>query len=184
MQIRFITSNQYKVDEVAAILKETGVKIVPCKIKIEELQTTDVQGLVRDKLLKAFKKIGKPAIVEHTGLYIESLKGFPGGLTQIFWDTLEAEKFCELLGSGPDTKVTAKTVVGYCDGAKIHFFEGAIEGRIAPTPKGPRGFQWDCVFIPDGYPETFAEMGDKKNDISMRKKALDAFATFLEKNRR
>jgi XTP/dITP diphosphohydrolase len=28
----------------------------------------------------------------------------------------------------------------------------------------------DCIFIPDGESETFAEMGDRKNEISMRKK--------------
>ena len=47
-------------------------------------------------------------------------------------------------------------------------------------PRVDHGFQWDCVFQPDGYTETFAEMGTaKKNEISMRRKALDKFAAFL-----
>ncbi|HHF8283696.1 TPA: non-canonical purine NTP pyrophosphatase, partial [Klebsiella pneumoniae] len=40
-------------------------------------------------------------------------------------------------------------------------------------------FQWDCIFIPDGESETFAEMGDRKNEISMRKKAFDKFKEYL-----
>lgn len=44
---------------------------------------------------------------------------------------------------------------------------------------GPRDFQWDCIFIPDGESETFAEMGDRKNEISMRKKAFDKFKEYL-----
>jgi XTP/dITP diphosphohydrolase len=51
---------------------------------------------------------------------------------------------------------------------------------VPAIPAGLRDFQWDCVFVPDGYTETFAEMGDRKNDISMRRKALDAFAVFLK----
>ncbi|HIE1052061.1 TPA: non-canonical purine NTP pyrophosphatase, partial [Escherichia coli] len=47
------------------------------------------------------------------------------------------------------------------------------------VPKGPRDFQWDCIFIPDGESETFAEMGDRKNEISMRKKAFDKFKEYL-----
>jgi len=58
-------------------------------------------------------------------------------------------------------------------------FEGSINGNIAPEPRGPGDFQWDCLFIPEGETHTFAEMGDRKNEISMRRAALDRFATFL-----
>ena len=34
--------------------------------------------------------------VEHTGLFIEALNGFPGGLTQLFWDTVGAERVAAL----------------------------------------------------------------------------------------
>ena len=46
-------------------------------------------------------------------------------------------------------------------------------------PAGPEDFQWDCVFIPDGSTMTFAEMGTDKDNISMRRKALDKFAAHL-----
>ena len=38
----------------------------------------------------------------------------------------------------------------------------------------------NCVFIPDGEEKTFSELGEKKNDISMRKIAFDAFNKHLE----
>ena len=180
MKIRFVSKNPFKVSEVQAILG-ADVDIIAVNNAIDELQTEDVEKLVRDKLMKAFGITGKPVFVEHTGLYIESLNEFPGGLTQIFWDKLKADKFSELFGSGANTKLTAKTVIGYCDSRKIYLFEGKIDGRISESPKGSRDFQWDCVFIPDGFPETFAEMGaDKKNEISMRKIAFDKFRDFLK----
>ena len=179
MEIRFVTKNPHKAKEVESILAGTGISVVHAPLKIHEIQTEDIQDIVRDKVLKAFKVIGRPVFIEHTGLYIKSLQGFPGGLTQVFWDKLEADKFSELLGNSDDTSLIAKTIIAYCDAKKIYTFEGVIEGHIAKEPKGDRAFQWDCVFIPNGYTETFAELGDKKNKISMRKLAFDKFREFL-----
>jgi len=51
---------------------------------------------------------------------------------------------------------------------------------VPTTPAGDPSFQWDCVFIPDGEGQTFAELGTvRKNEISMRRKARDEFAKFL-----
>ena len=181
MKIRFLSRNDHKVKEVKKILEPVGIDIIPVERKIEELQTEDVDRLVRDKVIKAFNGIGRPLFVEHTGLYLDGLNGLPAGLTQIFWDKLEADKFAALVQRLTSPVVTAKTVLGYCDGRQIHLFEGAVQGKVPAAPAGPRDFQWDCVFIPDGYTETFAELGDKKNDLSMRRKALNAFASFLDK---
>jgi len=178
MQIRFVTNNDHKLKEVQSLLNE--VTVIPAKLKIEEIQTDNVEKLVKDKLLKAFRKVGRPVFVEHTGLYIDSLNGFPGGLTQEFWDKLEADRFSKLLGSLEDTMATAVTTIGYCDGKKIHFFDGKVDGKIPPAPRGNTEFQWDCVFIPNGFEQTFAELGEKKNEISMRKIAFDKFNTFLK----
>ena len=184
MKVRFVSRNDYKLAEAATILKSVGVEVVPVKETIEELQTTDALRLVRDKALRAFTKFGRELFVEHTGLRLKILNGFPGGLTQVFWDTLQAEKMSELFGSDEEGTVEAVTDLCYVDGRQFYEFRGIISGRISKQPKGSRAFQWDCVFIPDKKSQTFAEMGsDEKNKISMRKKALDAFAEFLKKNR-
>lgn len=180
MKIRFMSGNKHKIKEVQRILGPVDVDIVPISRKIEELQTQDVDALVRDKLIKAFHEIGRPLFVEHTGLYLRGLNDLPAGLTQIFWDRLEARRFADLVAALGDDKVIAKTVLGYCDGRQMHLFEGAIEGTVPRTPAGPEDFQWDCVFIPDGYTKTFAEMGAGKNDISMRRIALNKFAAHLK----
>jgi XTP/dITP diphosphohydrolase len=181
MRIRFLSGNEYKIREAIAIMQLIGVEVVPLQIKIEELQTPDTEALVKDKVAKAFHLVGHPLFVEQTGLIIDRLNGFPGGLTQVFWDTLQADRVSELFGQGGDTGVTAKTLVGYCDGRRISLFQGEVRGCIAPKPRGDRAFQWDCVFIPEGHAETYAEMGDKKNLISMRRIALDALAAHLGK---
>ena len=172
MDIRFLSSNIHKIKEVEAILRPVGVNVVATPIKIEEIQTEDVQRLVRDKVLKAFERIGRPVFVEHTDLHLP-------GLTQIFWDRLQADSFVSLVKNLGSKIVTAKTVIGYCDSQSIRYFEGEVAGTVPDVPAGSRDFQWDCVFVPDGYSQTFSELGPQKNEISMRRIALDKFATYL-----
>lgn len=181
-EIRFVSSNLNKIAEAKQILEARKIVVVASALKIEELQTKDTARLIRDKVLKAFAQIGRPLFVEHTGLYLEHLNGLPGGLTQIFWDSLEADRFAELFGKlAPNHSVIARTAIAYCDGQKIYDFTGEISGEIVPEPRGKREFQWDCVFQPSGQTLTFAEMGEKKNDISMRRLALDSLASHLDR---
>jgi len=151
---------------------------VPAPIKIEEIQTEDVQRLVRDKVLKAFERIGRPVFVEHTGLHLPGLNACQAANPDL-WDRLQADSFTALVKSLGTAIVTARTMIGYCDSRTIRYFEGQVAGRVPEAPAGSREFQWDCVFVPDGHTQTFAELGDKKNDISMRRLALDQFAEFL-----
>jgi XTP/dITP diphosphohydrolase len=180
VKVRFMSGNEHKITEVRRILGPAGVDVLPVSKKIEELQTEDVERLVRDKVIKAFAAIGRPLFVEHTGLYLKGLNDLPAGLTQIFWDRLEADRFVNLVAGLGDDRVTARTVLGYCDGRQIHLFEGAIEGTVPRAPAGPPHFQWDCVFVPNGHTETFAQMGAAKDAISMRRLALDKFAAHLK----
>src|SRR5690554_8012352 len=113
-------------------------------------------------------------------IQVDYMNGLPGGLTQIFWDNLQADKFCEIFGMASKNTLEAKTVIGFIDGQQFFLFEGSIRGTVPPKPRGDRLFQWDCVFVPDGYSLTFAEMGDQKHEISMRRRALDQFSEFLK----
>lgn len=180
MQLRFVTSNAHKIAEATAILAPRGITVIPAGLKIDELQTTDMKKLVHDKVLQAFDKFRRPLFVEHTGLYIHEAGDLPGGLTQIFWDSLEADRFAKLFGTlGSPSKAVVKCSIGYCDGRKIYDFEDEIPGQIPDAPRGEREFNWDCVFQPDGATTTYAEMKANKNDISMRRAVLDRFAQFL-----
>ena len=76
------------------------------------------------------------------------------------WDFL-GDKFIEETRSS-GRKVTARAVIGYCDGHGVHTFVGETAGRIADKPRGERKFYWDTVFVPDesdgdSKGKTFAE---------------------------
>lgn len=55
---------------------------------------------------------------------------------------------------------------GGADGVRL--FEGALDGAIPTTPRGPGGRGWDRVFVPEGYRRTFAELGASTYLVNMR----------------
>ena len=53
-------------------------------------------------------------------------------------------------------------------------FDGACEGHVQFSGKGAKGFGYDPLFVPEGFMESFAELGeDVKNKLSHRAKALE-----------
>jgi XTP/dITP diphosphohydrolase len=178
-KLYFVSKNKFKHAEASHILEPLGISIEADHTEINELQTVDMELLVRDKAKRAFEQLGRPLFVEHTGLYLDLLNGFPGGLTQIFWDSLQKERFSEFFAHDSHA-VAARTTIGYVDGQRIHLFHGEVKGRIVSPPRVDHGFQWDCVFVPDGHEQSFSEMGELKNQMSMRRRALEALKKHLE----
>lgn len=70
---------------------------------------------------------------------------------------------------------TSASPVCYADEFELQteIFEGVCEGRIDFAPLGHGGFGYDPLFIPSGFEQSFAELGEEiKNQISHRAKAL------------
>jgi XTP/dITP diphosphohydrolase len=65
--------------------------------------------------------------------------------------------------------------VCYASGADMLtcLFDGTCEGTIAKSPCGQGGFGYDPLFVPLGFQQSFAELGEEvKNRLSHRAKAL------------
>ena len=121
----FITSNKNKLREFEAIL---GMKLEQIEIDLEEIQDIEVEKVVEHKVLEAYEKVGKPVIVEDTGLYIEAWDGFPGALAKWVGKTIGFQSVPTMLHG--DRSASAKTIVGYYDGNRMELFEGKVEGYI------------------------------------------------------
>lgn len=83
-----------------------------------------------------------------------------------------------------DEQVESASPVCYADEFEMQteLFEGACEGRIGFAPRGQGGFGYDPLFLPDGFSQTFAELGSEtKNRLSHRARALARLRDWLEK---
>jgi non-canonical purine NTP pyrophosphatase (RdgB/HAM1 family) len=68
---------------------------------------------------------------------------------------------------------------------KVTTFDGIVNGSITKAKRGGEGFGYDPIFKPDGYEQTFAELGlDIKNRISHRARAIAKLADYLQRTQR
>lgn len=135
------------------------------------------------------------ALADDSGLETDALKGAPGVHSARF----AAEK-ASTSGNMPDAANNAKLLRLLADvplekrkgrfrcvlaltsvkDQTTDFFEGACPGRIALQPGGGGGFGYDPLFVPDGFAESFARLGESvKNKISHRARALEKLRDFL-----
>jgi XTP/dITP diphosphohydrolase len=170
-RLLFVTSNPGKVREVEAIL---GIPVEQLTLDVPEIQSLDVEEVVRQKALSAFAHAGRPVLVEDTGLYLDALSGLPGALVRWFLATIGPAGICALIPPGADRGARARTAVALCDGETVEVMTGETCGVIASAPTGAGGFGWDPIFRPIGASHTFAEMDQaEKNRFSMRRQALE-----------
>jgi XTP/dITP diphosphohydrolase len=77
-------------------------------------------------------------------------------------------------------KARFKTVFALFWQGEMYEFIGIVSGQIANEKKGEKGFGYDPIFIPDGFSESFAELGNEvKNRMSHRAMATRQLVDFI-----
>lgn len=194
MKIVFATGNKGKLREAAEILGGGFALLSPAELGITEDIEETGDTLKENSIIKAdyiHARTGLDCFADDTGLEVYALGGAPGVHSARYateGHDFEAniDKLLAELAKHPGEPRTARfrSVVTLIWKGERHFFEGALEGVIAPARKGDNGFGYDPVFIPDCYHDrTVAELDDEaKNAISHRGKALRAMAEWLRAN--
>lgn len=173
----FVTSNMNKVREAGRIL---GLEIKHRAISLEEIQSMNAKEVAMGKARAAYAELGRPVIVEDTGLHIKGLRGFPGALVKWVMEGMGYERMCRVVDLCKSREAYAETCVAYYDGKRMRTFTGRIHGSISNMPRGSGNFGWDCIFIPKEFNKTFAEMStSEKNSMSMRRKAFAKLGRFM-----
>ena len=191
MKIIFATGNKGKLREAAEILGDGFTLMCPADLGITEDIEETGETLEENSVIKAdyiHGKTGMDCFADDTGLEVDALGGAPGVhsaryATEGHDFDANIDKLLAELEKHPGEPRTARfrSVVTLIFNGERRFFEGTLEGVIAPARRGENGFGYDPVFIPDCHPEvTVAELDDDaKNAISHRGKALRAMAAWL-----
>ena len=177
-ELVFVTSNLGKLREAEAVL---GCRLDHRALEIDELQSLDLDTVVRHKAAAAHRRLGTTVLVEDTSLELSGMEGFPGPLIRWLLTSVGPEGICRVAHCFGDPKATVRCVVCATDGASEVLGTGVVRGLIAPAPRGRRGFGWDATFVPDeGDGRTFGEMEEsEKNAISHRRRAFEALRSAL-----
>lgn len=190
MEILFITKNKHKVIEAQVSIKQIGlenfISLKPLDIPKLEIQSNDLREIAIFAVRSVYEKLRRKniVIVEDAGLFIDSLRGFPGPYSSYVYKTIGVEGILKLLRDINNRRAKFISVIAMKHpklGEKI--FEGKVEGIIAHEARGDKGFGFDPIFIPKGHDKTFAEMDiEEKCRYSHRGAAFRALASWLHQN--
>ena len=186
----FATNNAHKLEEVSFILKNKiellSMKDINCNVDIPETADT-LEGNALIKARYIFENYHLDCFADDTGLEVEALNGAPGVYSARYaGDAHNSEanmqKLLHDLEWIENRRAQFRTVFALIIDGKDHLFEGIVKGVITKNRRGTSGFGYDPIFIPEGYTQTYAEMGNElKNKISHRALATNKLCNFLLK---
>ncbi|GAB1416389.1 non-canonical purine NTP diphosphatase [Paludibacter sp.] len=184
----FATNNKHKLEEVTSVAQGSisvlSLKDIECFDDIPETADT-LEGNALMKAKYIYDKYGFDCFADDTGLEVDALDGRPGVYSARYaGDDQNSEnniaKLLSEMENKENRKAQFRTVVALIEGGEVKYFEGIIKGNISDKPSGHSGFGYDPVFVPEGYSQTFAEIGsDQKNKISHRALAINELQNYL-----
>ena len=186
----FATNNAHKLEEIRAMLGSAmqvlSLKDIGCEADIPETADT-LEGNARLKAEFVYNRYGLDCFADDTGLEAEALNGAPGVYSARYAggeghdSEANMHKLLHELEGKENRRARFRTAICLIEGGEEHLFEGIVNGSIISQKQGTSGFGYDPVFVPDGYTQTFAQMGnDEKNCISHRARAVQKLCQYLQ----
>lgn len=187
------SGNKDKIREIEAITKRFGMEVISMKeagIPVDDIEETgstfEENSYIKAKAI--WDITGETTIADDSGLEVEYLDGAPGIYSARFAGeehdyAKNNEKLLRLMEGvhGDERRARFVTVITMIfEDGEVLVARGECPGHISEEPHGVGGFGYDPVFVPDGYEETFAQLGTEvKNQIGHRAKALEKLTEML-----
>ncbi|QEH61742.1 dITP/XTP pyrophosphatase [Spiroplasma chinense] len=189
------TSNIKKVEELKYALKDFEVKTLldlEEEMEIEESgKTFEENALIKARYLA--QSVEGIVLADDSGICVEGLNGFPGvysarwakpltdwtQIVELLLDKMRENNLSEM----KDRKAYFQSSIALIDKEKgfEEVFNGVVQGEVSKEQRGTLGFAYDSVFIPEGYNETFSQIGfEEKQKISHRSRAIEKLKEFLK----
>jgi len=182
-RLTFVTTNAGKVAELDALLRPHAIEVVQDARGYPEIQAATLEEVTEfgaDQLTA--DGLVPPFILEDSGLFVDTLGGFPGVYSRHALDTLGVAGILRLLGEGHRDRTAwflTDLLLVEAPGRR-HHFGGGCRGTIVQAPAGDEGFGFDPIFVPDGHSRTFAQMTRaQKSALSHRGQAVRSLLAHL-----
>lgn len=180
------SANAGKLAELRPLLAEAGFEPVSQgELGVGDIEETGL-SFVENALLKARHAsagTGLPALADDSGLVVPALGGAPGLYSARYAgahgnSAANIEKLLAELAGRPESDRRAYfhcalVLLRHERDPQPLIAEGSWYGRILEAPRGDGGFGYDPVFLPDGHPQSVAELvPELKHRLSHRGQAL------------
>jgi non-canonical purine NTP pyrophosphatase (RdgB/HAM1 family) len=179
-----VTGNRSKLAEAQRLTAGSGRTLEAVALDLPEIQSLDMEAVLRLKAAHAWQAEQRPVIVEETGLELRGMNGFPGPLVKWMLEAVGAEGIARTALALGDAHARAVCLLLWTDGRESLLGRGEAEGELVLPARGANGFGWDPVFRPAGTEQTYAELGeDEKDRIGHRGQAWRDLLSRLEAGR-
>lgn len=189
MRIIFATGNSKKLEEAREYLEPLGHDVEPLLIEGETLkfiepQTSELTEVALSKSDQAINMISESELsdcailVEDSGLFIESLDGFPGVYSSYVFKTIGLNGILKIMSEEVARKCEYRAVSVLVLNGKRIIRTGVCKGELGEEISGKAGFGYDPIFIPHGSNGvSFGQMNkSEKSSYSHRGKSLKALS--------
>ncbi len=189
-QIVVATTNLGKAKEFEKILGGDMGVIVPDELPLVVEDGDTLAENAYKKARSAADHLGRLALADDSGLFVQVLGGAPGVHSARFAgpnsdDAGNRSKLLALIRDFSDRAAYFATVLCLCAPLasieEAYFFEGRCDGYILDHERGSEGFGYDALFVPsEGDGRTFGEMSpSEKAALSHRSRAIYKFKISL-----
>jgi XTP/dITP diphosphohydrolase len=189
------TNNQGKIEELQALLKETGIELItPAQMDLDLDVVEDGHTYAENAAKKAVafaQTSGLVALADDSGLEVAALNGEPG-LYSARYGSQDGQKLSDRDRRAylikhlkekprPWTARFCATIAIARPTGETYLTEGICEGEIIPEERGTGGFGYDPIFLLTELGKTMAELSmDEKNRLSHRARAVIKAKSILE----
>jgi XTP/dITP diphosphohydrolase len=182
MKIYFATGNSGKAKHASEILGEK-FDVEQLEVETIEPQSKSIEEIARSKVEQAVEKQDTEEEVflmaDDSGLFVDSLNGFPGPLSAPFDRMVGKDRILDLVDEEADAEFRSAIGLYNPQSNEVEVFTGSAKGELV-EPRGEGGFGYDPLFLPEGNDKTWAEDPEYKNQVSHRKEALEKVREYLQ----
>lgn len=183
MKILIASRNAHKILEIREIFDLPGVEWVSTAAfpdlhdVVEDGATFEANAI--KKAVELARATGLWALADDSGLEVAALGNAPGVYSARYAGepcnhARNNAKLLRDLSGKADRSARFRCVAALSDpSGRVETVSGSCPGRIIEHLRGAQGFGYDPLFVPDGFDQTFAEMGsEQKNRLSHRGRAM------------
>lgn len=195
-RIVLASGNAHKAAEFSTLAAESGLAravvsaaaVGGMPAVVEDAGTFVGNARKKARALRTVVAPGDWVLADDSGLEVDALDGAPGVESAYYagpaGDTAaNLRKLVAVIRDVPAGRRGARfrcvlVLLDETGGEQV--FTGACEGRLLAEPRGGAGFGYDPLFVPEGFDQSFAELGeDVKHALSHRGRAWRALMTAL-----
>jgi len=196
MRLHLASGNAHKAQELQALAAAAGLPLEIVSARAvggmpevaEDTGTFVGNARKKARALQAALPAGAWVLADDSGVCVDALDGGPGVESAYYAGpqhdaAANLAKLAAAMRGVPEERRGAHflcvlLVLGPAGEEQV--FEGRCRGRLLPEPRGGQGFGYDPLFVPDGYTESYAELGEPvKNVISHRARAWRKLAAWV-----